>query len=81
MTAFQVLFIGLALICALGIVVFLLIVAKYYLTPTVGEFVIDLNPEHEVDALYDIKFSEHPLSFKNRKSVRLTVKCVEKEKS
>lgn len=73
MTALNVFLAGIGVVLVAGVVLFVLMLAKYYLTPIVGEFHINGDPEKDVDALYGIKFEQHPLEFRHRKTVRLTV--------
>lgn len=56
-----------------GFVLFLLMLARYYLTPTVGEFIFNLDPTKDADALYEMKLEQHPLEWKKKKTVRFRI--------
>lgn len=73
MTAMQiVLLIFLGLLFA-GFVCFLVALAKFYLTPVVGEFIFNLDPSKDADGLYEMKLEQHPLEWKKKKSVRFKI--------
>lgn len=73
MTALQVVLIVFFSIMGLGLLIFLLMLARYYLTPTGGEFIIFVKPDDENETLYKIDLDSHPLTWTDKKSIRFRV--------
>lgn len=77
MNAIQVLLICFGVILFSGFICFMLALAKFYLTPTVGEFIFNLDPSQDADGLYEMKLEQHPLEWKKKKYVRFKIQVKE----
>ena len=73
MTALQILLVVMGGLMFAGIIVFLLVLLKYYLTPICGDFIIYVKPDEDNESIYEMKLDSHPLTWTNRKHVRFNV--------
>lgn len=68
MTLFEVLLLILLVFIAFG-----LGILRLFICQEVGEFTIDVNPEDDVDALYNMNIYKHPSTWKKKKYVLFRV--------
>lgn len=80
MTAGEIILTGVIWLIVAGFICFLLAIIKYYSTPIMGDFEINLDPTKDVDAIYGVKLESHPLTWKKRKTVRFRVVIHEAKK-
>lgn len=68
MTLFEVLLLILLVFISFG-----LGMLRFFICQEVGEFTINVNPEDDVDALYNMNIYKHPSTWKKKKYVRFRV--------
>lgn len=73
MTALQVVLIVFFSIMGLGLLIFLLMLARYYLTPTGGDITVFVDPGEEDGCRFKVDLDSHPLTWQDKKSIRFRV--------
>lgn len=72
MTALQVILIVFFSIMGVGMLIFILMLARYYLTPIGGDFIVFMKPEDDNETIYRINLDSHPLTW-TKKTIRFRV--------
>lgn len=73
MTALQIILLVFAICVVIGVTSLVFAILKFFICQEVGEFTVNLNPEEDVEALYNMNVYSHPSTWKGKKYVRFKV--------
>lgn len=72
MNALEVFLIIFGVVMAIGAILILVALFKFYITPIGGKFIIYTKGDEDNDSLYKMVLDDHPLNWKG-KSIRFTI--------
>lgn len=73
MTALQICLLIFVICVIIGVTSLGFAMLKFFICQEVGEFTVNLNPEDDVEALYNMNVYSHPSTWKGKKYVRFKV--------